>query len=206
MPRKLPIQGKKRQKGAAATPAKTSIDIKISLPMEKPTRELVILTGLSGSGKASALKTFEDLGFYAVDNMPIELLPRFAELIGESVANRRAALVVDVREGEKLERFPEILQQVRQTLPTSVVYLEASKPALLRRFSETRRPHPLGREAMVAPAIQQERKLLDPIRNVADVVLDTSNFNVHELRAYIQAKFSGGGSGKSLLVSCISFG
>lgn len=196
MPRKSPVR-----KSTAARPVKCA-----SLPPEAPSRELVILTGLSGSGKASALKAFEDLGFYAVDNMPIELLPRFAELIGESVANRRAALVVDVREGKKLEHFPEMLQQIRQTLPTTVVYLEASKPALLRRFSETRRPHPLGHEEMVAPAIQAERRMLDPIRNVADVVLDTSSFNVHELRAYIQSKFSGSGSGKSLLVSSVSFG
>lgn len=192
MSRDLPAQDKQTPESPSAEAA--------------PTRELVILTGLSGSGKASALKAFEDLGFYAVDNMPIELLPRFAELIGESAANRRAALVVDVREGEKLEQFPEILQQVRQILPTTVVYLEASKPALLRRFSETRRPHPLGREEMVALAIQEERELLDPIRNVADVIVDTSNFNVHELRAYIQSKFSAGGSGKSLLVSSVSFG
>ncbi len=169
-------------------------------------RELVILTGLSGSGKASALKAFEDLGFYAVDNMPIELVPRFAKLIGESGATRRAALVVDIREGEKLERFPAILKQIRQALPTTVVYLEASKAALLRRFSETRRPHPLGREEMVERAIQSERKKLDPIRNVADVIVDTSNFNVHELRAYIQSKFTGGSTSGSLLISALSFG
>ncbi len=169
-------------------------------------RELVILTGLSGSGKASALKAFEDLGFYAVDNMPLELVPRFAELIGESQATRRAALVVDVREGEKLERFPQILKEIRDTLPTTVVYLEAQDPVLVRRFSETRRPHPLGREEMVGGAIEAERQVLDPIRNVADLVVDTTNFNVHELRAYIQAKFTQNSTEKTLLVSIISFG
>jgi len=111
-----------------------------------------------------------------------------------------------VREGQGLERFPSILKQVRRTLSTKVVYLEASKAALVRRFSETRRPHPLGREEMVERAIQAERKLLDPIRNVADVIIDTSNFNVHELRAYIQNKFLRGADGKSLLISSISFG
>ena len=169
-------------------------------------RKLVIITGLSGSGKASALKAFEDLGYYAVDNMPIELVPRFAELIGESAATNRAALVVDVREGQGLERFPTILKQIRKTLATTVIYLEASKAALLRRFSETRRPHPLGKEDMVERAIQAERKVLDPIRNVADIIIDTSNFNVHELRAHVQNKFKGGSSEKDLLISSISFG
>jgi UPF0042 nucleotide-binding protein len=169
-------------------------------------RELVIITGLSGSGKLSALKAFEDLGYYAVDNMPIELVPRFAELIAESAATTRAALVVDVREGQGLERFPAILKQIRKTLATTVIYLEASEAALLRRFSETRRPHPLGRGDRVAGAIKSERKVLDPIRNVADIIIDTSNFNVHELRTHVQDKFVSGGTGKDLLISALSFG
>lgn len=169
-------------------------------------RSLIIITGLSGSGKLSALKAFEDLGYYAVDNMPIDLVPRFAELIGESATTTRAALVVDVREGLGLERFPAILKKIRRILPTKVIYLEASNAALLRRFSETRRPHPLGREDRVAGAIEAERKLLDPIRNVADVIIDTSNFNVHELRAHIQNNFASEGSGKDLLISSLSFG
>jgi len=169
-------------------------------------RELVILTGLSGSGKASALKAFEDLGYYAVDNLPVELLPRFAELVEQSTEITRAALVVDVREGQRLERFPALLEELRQRLDTTVVYLEASKAVLLRRFSETRRPHPLGREKMVGAAILAERKLLDPVRNVADILIDTSRFNVHELRSYIQNQFKRESDGKSLLVSSISFG
>jgi UPF0042 nucleotide-binding protein len=169
-------------------------------------RELVILTGLSGSGKGSALKAFEDLGYYAVDNLPVELLPPFAELVAQSVEITKAALVVDVREGQRLERFPALLKELRQRLQTTVVYLEASKAVLLRRFSETRRPHPLGREEMVGPAIQAERKLLDPVRKVADILIDTSRFNVHELRAYIQNQFRRESDGKSLLVSSISFG
>jgi UPF0042 nucleotide-binding protein len=167
---------------------------------------LVIITGLSGSGKLSALKAFEDLGYYAVDNMPIELVPRFAELIDESATITRAALVVDVREGLGLERFPAMLKEIRRTLQTTVIYLEASEAVLVRRFSETRRPHPLGRQDMVAQAIQAERKVLDPIRNVADIIIDTSSFNVHELRAHIQNKFSGTSTGKDLLVSALSFG
>jgi UPF0042 nucleotide-binding protein len=171
-----------------------------------PRHQLVILTGLSGSGKASALKAFEDLGYYAVDNLPIDLLTPFAELVAQSVEITRAALVVDVREGQRIERFPTMLRELRKHLSTTVIYLEASKAALLRRFSETRRPHPLGREAMVAQAIQAERTLLDPVRNVADILIDTSSFNVHELRAYIQDQFQRESVGKSMLVSAVSFG
>src|SRR6202453_747739 len=168
--------------------------------------ELVILTGLSGSGKASALKAFEDLGFYAVDNMPLELIPAFADLVRQSVEINRAALVVDVREGQHLDRFPAILRQVRKVLSTTVVFLDASDPSLVRRFSETRRPHPLGRTETVVRAIHAERKLLDPIRNLADISVDTSSYNVHELRAYILQKFERGDTDKNLLVSSISFG
>ncbi len=196
MPRKAAPRSVGRSKKAKPSP----------VPNLDEARELVIITGLSGSGKLSALKAFEDLGYYAVDNMPIELVPRFAELIAESAATTRAALVVDVREGLGLERFPTILKQIRKTLATTVIYLEASEAALLRRFSETRRPHPLGRGDRVAGAIKSERKVLDPIRNVADIIIDTSNFNVHELRTHVQDKFVSGGTGKDLLISSLSFG
>ena len=196
MPRKAAPKSVSRLKKAKPSPVRNLDEA----------RELVIITGLSGSGKLSALKAFEDLGYYAVDNMPIELVPRFAELIAESAATTRAALVVDVREGQGLERFPAILKQIRKTLATTVIYLEASEAALLRRFSETRRPHPLGRGDRVAGAIKSERKVLDPIRNVADIIIDTSNFNVHELRTHVQDKFVSGGTGKDLLISALSFG
>ncbi len=171
-------------------------------------RELVIVTGLSGSGKASALKAFEDLGFYSVDNLPLELIPRFADLVAKSAEITHAAMVVDVREGSRLERFPAILAKVRKVLPTRVVFLEASDDALVRRFSETRRPHPLGRGETVSTSIRAERKRLDPVRNVADIVLDTSRFNVHELRAHINAQFTRGvgKSDRNLTISITSFG
>ncbi|HTV07292.1 MAG TPA: RNase adapter RapZ [Acidobacteriaceae bacterium] len=169
-------------------------------------RELVILTGLSGSGKLSALKAFEDMGFYAVDNLPVELLPSFAELVSQSVEITRAALVVDAREGRGLERFPAMLKDLRRKLAVKVIFLEASRPALLRRFSETRRPHPLGQGEMVSQAIRAEEKLFAPVRKASDIVIDTTNFNVHELRAYIQNEFRPESTGKSLLVSSISFG
>src|SRR5215469_4284724 len=151
--------------------------------------ELVILTGLSGSGKLSALKTFEDLGYYSVDNLPLDLVPQFADLVRQSAEIGRAALVVDVREGIRLELFPEILKRVRKALPTKVLYLEASEEALIRRFSETRRPHPMSRTETVLKSIRSERKRLEPIRNVADVILDTTKFNVHDLRTHINAQF-----------------
>ena len=168
--------------------------------------ELVILTGLSGSGKLSALKAFEDLGYYSVDNLPLELVPRFADLVRQSAEIERAALVVDVREGMRLDEFPAILKNVRKVLPTSVVFLEATDDALIRRFSETRRPHPMGRSDTVVKSIRAERKRLDPIRNVADIVLDTTKFNVHELRARINSQFEREESDQSLMVSSNSFG
>lgn len=151
--------------------------------------ELVILTGMSGAGKASALKAFEDLGYYSVDNLPLELIPRFADLVRQSTEIDRAALVIDVREGIRLERFPAILEKVRKVLPTRVVFLEATEDSLVRRFSETRRPHPMGRDETVMESIRAERKRLDPIRNVADIILETTKFNVHELRAHINSQF-----------------
>jgi UPF0042 nucleotide-binding protein len=170
-------------------------------------RELVIVTGLSGSGKASALKAFEDLGFYSVDNLPLELVPSFADLVRQSGEIARAAMVVDVREGQRLDRFSEMLREVRKVLPTTVVFLEASDAVLLRRFSETRRPHPLGRTDSVVASIDAERKLLEPIRNVADETIDTSRHNVHELRAFILSKFERDEAGaKNLLISSTSFG
>jgi UPF0042 nucleotide-binding protein len=168
--------------------------------------ELVILTGMSGSGKLSALKAFEDLGYYSVDNLPLELIPRFADLVRQSVEIKRAALVVDVREGIRLERFPAILKQVRKVLPTRVVFLEASEDALVRRFSETRRPHPMGRDATMMHNIRAERKRLDPVRNVADMVLNTTKFNVHELRAHINAQFERAVGDRGLVISLTSFG
>src|SRR5450631_450890 len=168
--------------------------------------ELVILTGMSGSGKLSALKAFEDLGYYSVDNLPLELIPRFADLVRQSVEIERAALVVDVREGMRLDSFPAILKKVRKVLPTRVVFLEASEAALVRRFSETRRPHPMGRSQTVVQGIRGERKRLEPIRNVADIVLETTRFNVHELRAHINARFERGAESKNLTISSTSFG
>ena len=173
---------------------------------KRPVGELVVITGMSGSGKASVLKVFEDLGYYCVDNLPVGLIPRFAELVGESSEIERTALVVDVREGTQLEDLPKMVKSVKRFLPTQMIYLEASDAALLRRFSETRRPHPLGKKTTVKSSLKAERRHLLPIRAIADVVIDTSKFNVHELRAHVMERFQKKEAGKSIMVSCVSFG
>jgi len=168
--------------------------------------ELVLITGMSGSGKGSVLKAFEDLGYYCVDNLPLELIQRFADLARQSPEIERTAIVVDIREGGTLNRLPQILKQVKKTINTQVLFLEASDDSLVRRFSETRRPHPLGKSSSVASAISTERKRLDFLRNLADVIIDTSKFNVHELRSHIIEKFQEGTNNNTILVSCVSFG
>jgi UPF0042 nucleotide-binding protein len=173
---------------------------------KKPAKELVIVTGISGAGKASALKAFEDLGYHCVDNLPLELLLNFAGLVSKSSDVEKAAIVVDVREGPTVDRLPEILKGVRTLLPTRVVFLDAQDTSLVQRYSETRRPHPLGKSETVWRSIVEERQLLDAVRNVADILIDTSNFNVHELRAHIQDRFGREEKANRLLVSCLSFG
>lgn len=172
----------------------------------RPPGELVIITGMSGSGKASVLKAFEDLGYYCVDNLPVGLIPRFAELAGQSSEIERTALVVDVREGRQLEELPAIVKSVKRIIGTRMVFLEASDAVLLRRYSETRRPHPLGTGAPVRASLAAERRHLRPIRAMADLVIDTSKFNVHELRSHIIELFQKKEKGRNILVSCVSFG
>src|SRR5438105_8144792 len=176
------------------------------LPSRRPPGGLVIITGMSGSGKASVLKAFEDLGYYCVDNLPVGLIPRFAELVGQSAEIERTALVVDVREGRQLEELPAIIKSVKKTITTRLVFLEASDGVLLRRFSETRRPHPLGIDTPVKASLTAERRRLRSIRAIADLVIDTSKFNVHELRAHINELFQKKEKGRNILVSCVSFG
>src|SRR6185312_5497152 len=125
--------------------------------------ELVIITGMSGSGKGSVLKAFEDLGYYCVDNLPRDLIPRFADLARQSPEIERTALVVDVREGQALTKLPRILKQVRNNISTQMVFLDSTDESLVRRFSETRRPHPLGKTSSVSTAITAERKRLDSL-------------------------------------------
>lgn len=169
-------------------------------------RQLVLLTGLSGSGKGSILKTFEDLGFYCVDNLPVALIPAFSELYVEGVGEvERAALLVDAREGEGIKKLPEIYRKMKSERSVALVFVEASDEALLRRFSETRRPHPLGQDFSILEGIREERRRMAPIRRLADLTIDTTKFNVNELRRFILDRFESPGK-RPLLVSVVSFG
>lgn len=174
----------------------------------KPAKQFVLITGLSGSGKGSVLKAFEDLGFYCVDNLPVDLIPKFAELCRQPGGHiDRAAVVADIREGEQISRLPAIYHELaRQHPKPSLVFLEASDAALIRRFEETRRPHPLGRHLPVKEGIRLERTLLKPMRQLADAAISTTRMNVHELREYIQLRFGWEKVRRSMMVSLISFG
>jgi UPF0042 nucleotide-binding protein len=169
-------------------------------------RQLVILTGLSGSGKSTVLRAFEDMGFYCVDNLPVELIPIFAELHAAGEADfSRAALLVDAREGAQLAKLPALLKHLRRQHPIALVFIDAGEDALLRRYSETRRPHPFGKHLSVRESLVHERKLMEPIRKLADVVIDTSKFNVHELRHFVTERFKNPEK-RPMLVSLVSFG
>jgi len=174
----------------------------------KRSKQFVLITGLSGSGKDCVLKSFEDLGYHCVDNLPIDLILKFGEMCqqpGSSID--RAAAVVDIRGGEALSQLPTLYRDLtRSDLRPSLVFLEASDKALIRRFEETRRPHPLGRDLPVREGIRLERMLLKPMRQLASVVIDTTRLNVHELRDLIQTRFGGIAARRSMLISTVSFG
>lgn len=166
---------------------------------------LVVITGLSGSGKGSVVKVFEDSGYYCVDNLPLDLLPKFVELVQQSQV--RAAVVVDIREGQRLEALPAMLAELRDSpIRLTLLFLEASDEAIVRRFSETRRPHPLGSGSQVPAAIATERERLERIRAKADLVVDTSKFNVHELRAFIRDRVLHARNDSALQIAVTSFG
>jgi UPF0042 nucleotide-binding protein len=188
-------------------PASTNLAKAVTPPARRgDSHELVIISGMSGAGKASALKTFEDLGYYCVDNLPVGLMGNFAELVLDTLEIQRAALVVDIREGARLDKLPLILGALRRVVKTTVLFLEAEEDALLRRYSETRRPHPLGRDVSVKSSLTSERRRLQPVKALADLVVDTTKFNVHELRALLTERFQGGNREKNILISCVSFG
>ncbi|MBA3887419.1 MAG: RNase adapter RapZ [Acidobacteria bacterium] len=173
------------------------------------TSRFVVLTGLSGSGKSQAIKALEDLGYFCVDNLPVALLPMLAELTlraGSEIA--RAAVVVDVREGKMLAEFPKTYRQLQGTrnLNPVLIFLEAKEPTLVRRFSETRRPHPLAPDRSAIEGIREERKAMGAIRRLADHVIDTSEMTVHELRHTFTGVASGRAPGAQLVVTILSFG
>lgn len=170
--------------------------------------EFIIITGLSGSGKVAALKCFEDLGYFCVDNLPAKLFPTFAELCtkkGEEIS--RVAVIVDIRERDFLTTFPDIyLGLTNLGYRLNLLFLEASDEVLQRRFSETRRPHPLAFDRPVLQGIAEERRRTLPIRELADIIIDTSTTTIHELREYVNKIFAPIEGSKPLVISIISFG
>ncbi len=169
-----------------------------------PQPELVIITGLSGSGKGTVLKCLEDLGFYAVDNLPMDLVPTFAELTKDSPNITRAALVIDIRGG--LAQFPELYKTISRKIHTTLIYLEADDDTLVRRYSETRRPHPLGTEGTVADNVQKERRQLEAVRKLSAHTINTTKFNVHDLRTLTHEIFGEAGERSKILIYVNSFG
>jgi UPF0042 nucleotide-binding protein len=168
-----------------------------------PLTSLVIVTGLSGSGKSWVNKCLEDMGYSCVDNLPLELV---LPLLERSTA-ARVGVNLDVRNPDFAARFPAILNQVRKRVPaTRVLFCDASEEVLIRRFSETRRPHPLAGNRPLLEALRRERAMLEELRSLADVVVDTSGMTVHELRSFVQKTFVGDPGRAGMIVSATSFG
>ena len=173
------------------------------------TRRFVILTGLSGSGKTQAIRALEDLGYFCIDNLPTLLLPTIADLTAREASSLdKVAIVVDIREKDFLSQFPRVFRKLRGApkLKPMLIFLEASHSTLVRRFSETRRPHPLARDRSVSEGIAEERRKLDQIRSMADLIIDTSNLNVHELRDIFMQMSRDGRKRADMVVNLVSFG
>jgi UPF0042 nucleotide-binding protein len=169
---------------------------------------VIIITGLAGAGKGTALRTLEDLGFFCIDNLPIALLPKFLELSTTFTPEVKGiALVMDSREPGFPERFPPLLRKlVASHNNLRLLFFEAADHALIRRFSETRRKHPLASGMPVSWGIEQERQLLQPVRELATRIIDTSNLTVHQLRHQIRHLISPAGTPEDMTITIISFG
>jgi RNase adapter protein RapZ len=171
-------------------------------------QELVVVTGMSGSGKGTVLRAFEDLGFFCIDNLPVPLIPKFIEGIHVSGGVvERAALVIDIRAGEKLQDLEKTIVTLREfEFRLFVLYLEARDEVLLRRFSETRRPHPLTGDKPLRESIRLERRRLRSVRECADVIIDTSSYSIHEVKALVMDRFREHPRVEKLMVYLVSFG
>ena len=167
-----------------------------------------MLTGLSGSGKSQAIRALEDLGYYCVDNLPVSLLPVMAELAERQTEHNRVAVVMDIRESRFVSDFPRVYRRLKTNkhFNTKLIFLEAGQAELVRRFSETRRPHPLAPNRPVTEGLSEERASLRPIRLLADKVVDTSKLNVHELRQQLRELVSGHRQASKLVLTFLSFG
>jgi RNase adapter protein RapZ len=179
----------------------------VTAPPDKA--RLVLVTGLSGSGKSTVANCFEDLGYHCVDNLPLPLLRRFlADPVALAGGSGRIAVVTDVRAAGFAEEFPRLLRELDRTrLWATLLFLEASEEALVRRFSETRRRHPLAGDGPAIEGIRRERELLADLRGGADMVLDTSEWTAHEIRNHIYREFgAGAGEEPEMVISLVSFG
>ena len=173
----------------------------------RPQARILVITGLSGSGKTLVIRALEDIGWFCVDNLPAALIRPFTGQIQSSRQLRHAALVVDIREPEFLTLFPRAFREAKaRGLRAEVIFLEAEERVLLRRFNETRRPHPLAVNQPVIEGIREEREALRPIRKMADLIIDTSVYNVHELRRFIREHYDLRAEVSPLVLSVLSFG
>ena len=170
--------------------------------------DIVVVTGMSGSGKSTAINALEDLGYYCIDNLPTALVPRFVELCSETEEGMsRVALGLDLRDVSYVDTWPELRGSLEKAgHGVTVVFLEASDAALLRRFSETRRLHPLGSGRDLAGAVGEERGLLAGLREGADLTIDTSDLNVHELKSLVKGSVAAKPADHGLAVAVKSFG
>ena len=170
--------------------------------------DIIIITGLSGSGKSFAIRALEDNGFFCVDNLPALLIPKFIDLAqGYQEEIRRIALGVDLRGSQFLQALPQVLSDVRAAgHHAQILFFDASDEVLLRRFSETRRPHPLAGQDSIQDGISRERKALEPIRGLADKVIDTSDFNVHQLKREMEQEFCDALQARHMALFFTSFG
>jgi len=175
---------------------------------EKSWARFIVLTGLSGSGKSQAIRALEDLGYYCVDNLPVSLLPVMAELAERQTEHNRVAVVMDIREPRFVSDFPRVYRRLKANkhLNSRLIFLEAGHAELVRRFSETRRPHPLAADRPITEGLAEERSSLRPIRALADKVIDTSKLNVHELRQQLRELVSGQKQASKLVLTMLSFG
>lgn len=172
------------------------------------TREIVIITGLSGSGKSSAAAALEDCGYYCVDNMPVALLPEFFKTPVITLASiKGVAFVMDIREIDFLNKFPSIFDSlIKNGFILKIIYLEANDQVLMKRYSQTRRYHPLSGEKTLIDAILAERELLTPLRKWADILIDTSELTIHELKSKITTIVLQKGLEEKMKISIVSFG
>jgi UPF0042 nucleotide-binding protein len=177
-------------------------------PLPRGTRRFLILTGLSGAGKTQAIRALEDLGYFCIDNLPTQLIPTIADLSGrEDAGIDKVAIVVDVREGGFIAQFPRVFRKLKNhPVKPMLIFLEATDAALVRRFSETRRPHPLAADRSVAEGIAEERRKLGGIRALADLIVDSSNLTVHELRDRFMQVSRDGRARAEMVVNVVSFG